>query len=75
MPKVSKDIIMESEDGCHTQQKQLHGWEKKGSLQMEGSNHFPDSRGNERMVANKRCFTVIASWFEPILTQLQEVSH
>lgn len=24
MPKVSKDIIMESEDGWHTQEKQYH---------------------------------------------------
>lgn len=50
MPKVSNSIIVESEDGWHTQEKQSHT--EKMILIMEGSNHFPNSRGNKRMTAD-----------------------
>lgn len=50
MPKVSHSIIMESEDGWHTQEKQYHT--EKMLLIMKGSIHFPNSKGNKRMTTD-----------------------
>jgi hypothetical protein len=49
MPKVSKAILMEMETDGTPKKSSITG---KGLITIEGSNHFPDSRGNKRLAVN-----------------------